>query len=100
MNGSGAPRLPNTSNVHFLDMDGEALVVRLDQAGVRCSQSSACTNQRPEPSYVLRAMGLSERQAYASARFAFSELNRMADANAAVEAIAAVHAKLLPFAVA
>jgi len=63
VNGSGAPRLPNTSNIHFLAMDGEALVVQLDQRGVRCPQSSACTNQRPEPSYVLRAMGLSERQA-------------------------------------
>ena len=100
VNGSGAPRLPNTSNIHFLDMDGEALVVQLDQRGVRCSQSSACTNQRPEPSYVLRAMGLSERQAYASVRFAFSELNDMADVNDAIEAVSAVHAKLLPFAVA
>lgn len=100
VNGSDAPRVPNTSNVRFLDLDGEALVVQLDHMGVRCSQNSACTNQRPEPSYVLRAMGLSEPEAYASVRFAFSELNGMADVNAAVEAVAAVHAKLLPFAVA
>ncbi len=100
VNGSGADRLPNTSNVRFLDLDGEALVVRLDQTGVRCSQSSACTNQRPEPSYVLRAMGLSEHEAYASVRFAFSELNSVADVAGAVEAVSAVHANLLRFAVA
>lgn len=100
VNGFGAARLPNTSNVRFLDLDGEALVVRLDRMGVRCSQSSACTNQRPEPSYVLRAMGLSEHEAYASVRFAFSELNDMAGVQHAVEVIAAVHAKLLRFAVA
>lgn len=94
------PRLPNTSNARFLDLDGEALVARLDQMGVQCSQSSACTNRRPEPSHVLRAMGISEHEAYASVRFAFSELNDMVGVKDAVEAIAAVHAKLLPFAVA
>ena len=100
VNGLGADRLPNTSNVRFLDMDGEALTARLDQLGVRCSQSSACTNRRPEPSYVLRAMGLSEHQAYASVRFAFSELNTTTDVNDAVDAVSSVHADLLRFAVA
>ncbi len=59
----------------FEGVNGEALVARLDQRGILCSQSSACTNQRPEPSYVLRAMGLSELQAYASVRFSVSVLN-------------------------
>lgn len=99
-NGDGAERLPNTSNALFLDTDGEALVVRLDQAGVRCSQSSACTNQRPEPSYVLRAMGLTESEAYASVRFSFSEFNCMRDVGDAVEAISRVRASLPRFAVA
>ena len=99
-NGEGAERLPNTSNVLFRDTDGEALVVRLDQAGVRCSQSSACTNQRPEPSYVLRAMGLTESEAYASVRFAFSEFNSMRDVGDAVEAISHVQASMPRFAVA
>jgi len=61
-------------------VDGQALVANLDQAGIYCSQSSACTNQRPEPSYVLRAMGLSEEEAYSAVRFSFSELNTPADA--------------------
>ena len=100
INGSRVPRLPNTSNVRFKQIDGEALPIRLDQLGVRCSQSSACTNHRPEPSYVLRAMGLSEGDAYASVRFGFSELNTVKEVDDAVQRIAAVHASLTRFAVA
>lgn len=74
INGGGM-RVPNASNLLFHGVDGQALTARLNQMGIYCSQSSACTNMRPEPSYVLRAMGLSEAQAYASIRFGFSVLN-------------------------
>lgn len=74
INGSPSPRVCNTSNVLFGGVDGQALVARLDAIGVRCSQTSACHNQRPEPSHVLRAMGLSERDAYSSVRFSFADL--------------------------
>jgi cysteine desulfurase len=87
INGIGAPRVCNTANVQFCGIDGHALLARLDQRGVVCSQSSACTNRRPEPSYVLRAMGLTEDQAYASVRFSFSELNSEADVDFALEII-------------
>ena len=60
INGTTNTRVGNTTNLLFRGVDGQALVARLDQEGIQCSQSSACTNQRPEPSYVLRAMGLSE----------------------------------------
>ena len=99
-NGKRVNRLPNTSSVQFRDIDGEALSIRLDQMSVRCSQSSACTNRRPEPSYVLRAMGLSESEAYASVRFGFSELNTMMEVNHAIEAITRIRASLIDFAVA
>ena len=99
-NGARANRLPNTSNVQFRETDGEALSIRLDQMSVRCSLSSACTNQRPEPSYVLRAMGLSEAEAFASVRFGFSELNTMMEVDQAIEAITNIHASLIRFAVA
>ena len=79
INGDPDMRICNTTNLLFRDVDGQALVARLDQEGVRCSQSSACTNQRPEPSYVLRGMGLSESEAYASIRFSFSEFNTVED---------------------
>jgi cysteine desulfurase len=100
VNGASAPRLPNTSNVCFEPIDGEALTIRLDQSGVRCSQSSACTNHRPEPSYVLRAMGLPEDEAYASIRFGFSELNSMAEVATAVSAVTELHQQLSRFAIA
>ena len=100
VNGGGAPRLPNTSNIRFTEIDGEALTIRLDQHGIRCSQSSACTNQKPEPSYVLRAMGLSEDEAYASVRFGFSELNTADEVDRAVDAVTDIHASLARFAVA
>lgn len=100
VNGSSAPRLPNTTNLRFKGVDGEALTIRLDQEGVRCSQSSACTNQKPEPSYVLRAMGLTESEAYSSIRFGFSELNTAAEVDLAVETITQIHEALSRFAVA
>ena len=90
-------RVCNTTNLLFRDVDGQALVARLDQDGVRCSQSSACTNQRPEPSYVLRAMGLSESEAYASIRFSFSEFNTVEDVDEAVVHLARLCEQLRRF---
>jgi cysteine desulfurase len=87
VNGSVSSRVCNTTNLCFEGVDGDALVARLDQQGVQCSQSSACTSQRPEPSYVLRAMGLSEEQAWSSLRFSFSELNTEAEVDSAVEVL-------------
>jgi len=78
-NGANVTRVNNTSNVTFCGIEGMALVAQLEAAGIYCSQSSACTNNRPEPSYVLRAMGLSESDAFSSIRFCFSEENREED---------------------
>lgn len=72
INGSNAERVCNTSNILFPNIEGFALVAQLDKLGIQCSQSSACTNQRPEPSYVLKAMGLTENEAFASIRFCVS----------------------------
>jgi cysteine desulfurase len=83
MNGGAEQRVCNTSNLHFRGLDGQALVAQLDAIGIYCSQSSACTNLRPEPSYVLRAMGLSEEEAYSSVRFSFGEQNSKVEVVAA-----------------
>lgn len=99
INGIEAPRVCNTTNVLFEGVDGQALVARLDQEGIRCSQSSACTNQRPEPSYVLRAMGLTEDEAYSSIRFSFSVLNTLQDVEAAVQTIAKLYERLRAFSI-
>jgi len=97
INGDVNHRICNTSNVLFNGIDGQALVARLDHDGIRCSQSSACTNQRPEPSYVLRAMGLSEAQAFSSVRFSFSELNETEEVSMAIASISNHVRKLQEF---
>lgn len=97
INSKSAPRVAGTTNILFPAVDGQALVAHLDQAGIYCSQSSACTNQRPEPSYVLRAMGLSEEEAYSGVRFAFSELNTLEDAQDAADIVIAIVRRLREF---
>lgn len=73
VNGGTASRVCTTGNIRIGRIDGQALVAQLDARNVRVSQSSACTNMRPEPSYVLRAMGLTEEESYSSIRYAVSE---------------------------
>jgi cysteine desulfurase len=97
VNGETENRVCNTTNLLFRDVDGQALVAQLDMIGIRCSQSSACTNQRPEPSYVLRAMGLSEEEAYSSIRFSFCEQNTAEEADYAADKIAEICQRLRGF---
>jgi len=98
INGDLGSRVCNSTNLRFEGVDGQALVAQLDARGIRCSQSSACTNRRPEPSYVLRAMGLSEEEAFESVRFSFSELNTEIEVETAVNVIAENVLKLRDFA--
>lgn len=72
VNGAGAPRLPNTSNVTFEGADGEGLVIALDLRGVAVSTGSACSSGRIEPSGVLLAMGLTAEEAKSTVRFSMS----------------------------
>lgn len=84
INGSKIHRVCNTTNMIFPNLDGAALVALLDRQGVRCSQTSACTTSRPEPSHVLTAMGLTENEAFSSVRFSFSAQNSWAEVDLAV----------------
>ena len=97
INGAGVKRIPNTASVTFSGVDGEALLLRLDQEGIQCSQSSACTNRKPEPSYVLRAMGLTEDEAFRSVRFSFSEFNTNAEVDVALDKLKTLHSVLRRF---
>ncbi len=67
--GSGATRLPNTSNLAFVGMNRQALLMALDQAGVACSSGSACASGSSELSPVLLAMGLKKEVVEGSIRF-------------------------------
>lgn len=87
VNGDTTNRICNTTNIMFGGIDGRKLVRELDEAGVRCSQSSACTNFEVSPSYVLCSMGLSESEAYSSIRFSFSVENTLYEVDEAVHLI-------------
>jgi cysteine desulfurase len=71
--GTLAPRVPNTTNLWFDHMEGEALVIALDLKGISVSGGSACASGATEPSHVLTAMGLNAHRARASVRFSMTK---------------------------
>jgi cysteine desulfurase len=75
VNSGSAPRVPNTTNIHFDCIEGEALVIALDLKGVAVSTGAACSSGAIEPSHVLTAMGLSPDRARASLRFSLGKQN-------------------------
>ncbi|MGE4298785.1 MAG: cysteine desulfurase NifS [Desulfovibrionaceae bacterium] len=72
VNGAGSPRLPNTTSLAFKYVEGEAILLMLDQFGICASSGSACTSGSLEPSHVLRAMGIPFTFAHGSIRFSLS----------------------------
>jgi cysteine desulfurase len=84
LNGEGAPRVPNTMNVYFDGIDGEALVIALDLKGLAVSGGAACSSGAIEPSHVLSAMGLRPDRAKASIRFSFGKQNTPDDSDFAL----------------
>ena len=94
VNGGGAARVANTSNLCFDHVEAEALVIALDLKGLAVSGGSACQSGATEPSHVLLAMGLSEARARASVRFSLSRLNTEDEVDAVVEMIPAAVARL------
>jgi cysteine desulfurase len=85
--GADAPRLPHTSNIAFVGLDRQALVIALDLAGVACSTGSACASGSSEPSPALVAMGLPEAQISSSVRFSLGATTTPADIDEAVRRI-------------
>ena len=75
VNGHPGRRLPNTTNISFEYVEGEAILLMLDQHGVCASSGSACTSGSLEPSHVLRAMGVPFTAAHGSIRFSLSIYN-------------------------
>lgn len=73
VNGDGAPRVPNTTNIRFEHIEGESLVIALDLKGLAVSTGAACSSGAIEPSHVLTAMGLRPEQARASIRFSLGK---------------------------
>ena len=89
VNAGSQPRVPNTTNLYFDHLEGEALVIALDLKGIAVSGGSACSSGSPEPSHVLDAMGLPAPRSRASLRFSLTRLNTAADIDAALELVPA-----------
>jgi cysteine desulfurase len=79
VNSGNAPRVPNTTNIYFDCIEGEALIIALDLKGVAVSTGAACSSGAIEPSHVLTAMGLSADRARASIRFSLGKQNTAED---------------------
>ncbi|MBN8467116.1 cysteine desulfurase [Corallococcus exiguus] len=87
VNGAGAPRVPNTSNLRFDGVEGEALLMALDLEDIRVSSGAACASGTLSPSHVLRAMGLSPTEARGSLRFSLGPGTTSAEVSRVVDAL-------------
>jgi cysteine desulfurase len=87
VNGEGASRTPNTTNVRFDGIDSEPLLIALDLKGFAISAGSACSSGASEPSHVLMAIGLTKAQAKSTIRISLGRSNDRAQADALVDAI-------------
>ncbi len=87
VNGSRTFRTPNTSNITFSFVEGEALVIALDLKGVACSTGAACSSGAVEPSHVLTAIGLPPEEARASLRFSLGRDNTPEDVEFALSVV-------------
>jgi cysteine desulfurase len=94
VNGQDAPRVPNTSSIHFDCIEGEALVIALDLKGLAVSTGAACSSGAIEPSHVLTAMGMSRERARGSLRFSLGKQNTADDVEFALSLIAPTVARL------
>jgi cysteine desulfurase len=79
VNGAGAPRVPNTTNISFAGVEAESLLIALDLEGIAVSTGSACSSGTLEPSHVLRAMGLPSDRTQSSIRFSLGLANTERD---------------------
>jgi len=94
LNGHPTQRLPNNVNVSILDIEGEALILHLNDAGICASTGSACTSRSLEPSHVIRAIGLPYEAAHGSLRFTLGRETTQADVDRVLDALPPIVAKL------
>ncbi|WP_229250734.1 cysteine desulfurase family protein [Emticicia aquatilis] len=92
LNGNKQNRLPNTTNISFGKIDGEQLLMNLNEIAV--SNGSACNSASTEPSYVLKAMGLDDESAYSSVRFSLGRMTQESDIDLAIEHVVSVVEKM------
>ena len=93
-NAPGSPRVPNTTNISFDGIEGEAMVIALDLKGFAVSSGAACSSGAVEPSHVLLAIGLTRNQARGSLRFSLGRSNNEEQVDALIDAVAESAAQL------
>jgi cysteine desulfurase len=94
VNGTDAHRTPNTTNIYFDHIDGEAMVIALDLKGLAVSTGAACSSGAIEPSHVLTAMGLRPDRAKASIRFSLGKQTTKKDIDFALALVPETVARL------
>lgn len=87
VNAARAPRVPNTSNLTFRFIEGEAMVIALDLKGIACSTGAACSSGAVEPSHVLVALGLAPEDAHATLRLSLGRQTTKDEIDFALETI-------------
>jgi len=97
VNGGQATRLPNTTNISFEFVEGEAILLLMDEFGICASSGSACTSGSLQPSHVLRAMGVPFTMAHGSIRFSLSIYNSEDEIDLVIEKLPQIIEKLRSF---
>ena len=92
--GDPANRLPNTANIAFEFVEGEAILMLLNRQGIAASSGSACTSGSLEPSHVMRAMGIPYTAAHGTIRFSLSRYTTEAEIERVIEAVPPIIAQL------
>ena len=94
LNGSREKRLPQNANLTFHYVEGESVTLHMDMRGFAVSTGSACFSRSLEASHVIRGIGGEHERAHGSVRFTFGRYNRMEDADAAIDAMSEIVARL------
>lgn len=94
LNGSRDKRLPQNANLTFHYVEGESVTLHMDMRGFAVSTGSACFSRSLEASHVIRGIGGDHERAHGSVRFTLGRYNRMEDADAAIEAMSEIVARL------
>jgi cysteine desulfurase len=94
VNGDRAPRVPNTANIYFDQVEGESMVIALDLKGLAVSAGAACSSGAVEASHVLTAMGLGRDRGHASVRFSLGKQNTAEDIDLALALVPETVARL------
>jgi len=92
--GDPVNRLPNTANIAFEYIEGEAILMLLNKKGIAASSGSACTSGSLEPSHVMRAMDIPYTAAHGTIRFSLSRYNTQAEIDRVIEAVPPIVAQL------